>query len=122
MALILLVDDDAAIRGSLARILERAGYDVDTASNGHEAIAAMRRRQADLVITDILMPEKEGMETIIQMRKEYPRVPLIAMSGGGIVDAAHYLDSASNLGADRTFQKPIDYRELLEAVDTLLSG
>ena len=83
MASILIIDDEEDIRDALQMVLERAGYEVRVASNGNEAIEMQREEPAQLVITDIIMPEKDGVNTIKEMRQESPGLRIIAMSGGG---------------------------------------
>jgi CheY-like chemotaxis protein len=121
MKSILVVDDDAGVRELLRFILEREGYDVTEAANGKEAIRRYRRKPADLVITDIIMPEQEGLKTILDLRRSHPDVRIIAISGGGRYGLSDYLEEASAFGADETFAKPLDRGELLKAVRKLLS-
>ena len=120
MQRILIIDDDEQVRDLLSEILGRAGYEVVTASNGAEGLRLYRAQPADLVITDLIMPEKEGMETIIALRKDFPKVRIIAVSGGGRSGAISYLPIAKSLGAARTVAKPFSKQEILDAVrDTL---
>src|SRR2546426_9091101 len=111
---ILVVDDYDLIRTSLRRILQDAGYEVFEASDGRQAINQMRENAADLVITDLVMPEQEGLETIRSLRSERPDLKIIAMSGG------QYLAAAEKLGADLTLPKPLRAEKVLEAVRKLL--
>lgn len=122
MGRILVVEDDKAVRDLLREILERAGHDVMDASNGQEAITMYKASPADLIITNILMPEKEGLETIQELRRDHPEIKIIAISGGGQIGPSDYLDVAKRFGASRTFSKPFNRKELLEAVDELLAG
>lgn len=117
---ILIVEDDSAIRSMLRRMFEREGYDVADASNGKEGLKLFRKDPAKLVITDLIMPEKEGIETIMALRRDFPDVKIIAISGGGIIGPKDYLETAKTLGADLTFTKPFELKELLEAVKELL--
>ena len=117
---ILLIDDEIELRATVSRLLQRAGYEVVTAANGAEALATARFVRADLVITDIIMPEKEGLETIAELRREFPELPVIAVSGGGVVDPGSYLTIAQRLGADRALAKPFGFQELLSTVRELL--
>lgn len=117
---ILVVDDEDQIRAMLRQVLERAGYAVIDAPNGRVALRLFREDPADLIITDLIMPEKEGIETIRELRKEFPEVKIIAISGGGQVSPEAYLDVAEGLGAHRTFAKPIAHQELLGAVAELV--
>lgn len=120
MGRIMIVEDDTAVRELLRNILERAGHTVVDARNGKEALTLYRKNPVDLVITNILMPEKEGLETIQELRREDADVKIIAVSGGGQIGPADYLDIARRFGAMRTFTKPFDRKELLRAVDDLL--
>lgn len=118
---ILVVDDDATVCDLLRVVLEREGYDVTAAADGKEAIRLFRQKPVDLIITDIIMPEQEGLKTISDIRRDYPNVRVIAISGGVQYGLGDYLEAATALGADRTFSKPFDRRELLSAVRELLS-
>ena len=120
MARILVIDDDAQVRSMLRTMLELEGYEVEDAPDGNEGLKLFRQKSADLVVTDIIMPEKDGMEIIIEMRREFADVKIIAISGGGHIIPDHYLDSAELFGAVRTFTKPIERKEFLEAVKELL--
>jgi DNA-binding response OmpR family regulator len=121
MAKILVIDDEPAILLMLKKMLEKAGHKVDTASNGNEGIILFEKNKHDLLITDIIMPEKEGMETIIELRKKYPDLKIIAISGGGRINPEGYLPGAKLLGANMVFQKPLIQKEFLEAVAMLLN-
>lgn len=116
MKRVLVIDDDEQLRALLSQILERAGYEVNEASNGSEGLALFKGKQADLVITDLIMPGKEGIETIIEMRREFPHVRLIAISGGGRKGPGDYLAMAKQLGASKTVCKPFSRDEILQAV------
>ncbi|MDQ5984421.1 MAG: Response regulator receiver protein CpdR [Syntrophus sp. SKADARSKE-3] len=120
MKRVLVVDDDDQFRGMLVKLLQKAGYDVAGAENGRVAEAIQQENPFDLIITDIIMPDKEGIETIIGIRKSYPQTMIIAMSGGGRVGPTPYLESARSLGAQMTFSKPFKTSEILEAVRSLL--
>ena len=120
MAIILIVEDDSQIRALLRQMLERAGYEVMEAPDGKEGIRLYRERPADLIIMDIIMPKKEGIETIADLKLEFPEVKIIAMSGGGQIGPEAYLQIAESFGAQRIFTKPIDRQELLVAVQELL--
>jgi CheY-like chemotaxis protein len=120
MARILVIDDDAQIRQVLERILEREGHHVVCAPNGKEAIRLQRQDPADLIITDLIMPEKEGIETIREIRHYFPDAKIIAISGGGQIGAEEYLQMAKKLGAQYTFTKPARREEMLRAVKDLL--
>ncbi len=120
MALILVIDDDAEIRKMLRIMLEREGYEVEDAQDGDVGLTMYRERPSDLVITDIVMPEKEGIETIRTLKRENPHVKIIAMSGGGRIMPDSYLKLAKSLGADVTFTKPIEKKKLVQAIKDLL--
>jgi CheY-like chemotaxis protein len=116
-ARILVVDDDAGVREVLQSMLETAGYRVAVAVNGREALAALRERVFDCIITDLVMPEQEGIETIKLIRRDYPDLGIIAMSGAFGGD---YLRIASYLGAHATLAKPVQLPTLLATVGSLI--
>jgi len=120
MARILIIDDESQIRSMLRLMLERVGYEVDEAPDGLEGIRQYREDPADLIITDLIMPNKDGIGMIIDLKKEFPKVKIIAMSGGGVNRPEGYLDGAKKLGATRTLTKPIDRDEMLKAVKETL--
>ena len=119
MPLILIIDDEASIRNLLTKILNRAGYETICAADGKEGLKLQNQTPADLVITDLIMPEKDGIETIMELRKDFPDVKIIAMSGGGRIEPKTYLNIAKNLGATRSFKKPFDQKELLATIDLI---
>jgi YesN/AraC family two-component response regulator len=121
MKRILIIDDDFHVGDMLERLLRKAGYDSQLAENGVEAMKMHRENPMDLVITDIIMPEKEGIEIISEFKRDYPTVKLIAISGGGRIGPANYLKMAKLLGAERTFAKPVDTSQLLSAIEELLA-
>ncbi len=120
MSTILLIDDDAAVRDVVSAMLKLEGHDVTIAENGREAIPMLTGGGFDLVITDLIMPEKEGIETISEIRRNDRRTPILAISGGGRLGPGDYLETARHLGADATLAKPFARQELVAAVDTLL--
>ena len=120
MAKILLVDDDQQVRNMLKLTLERAGHAIVEADNGNIAVQKFQRNDIDLVITDIVMPEKEGIETIMELRSLDPAVKIIAISGGGRINPDDYLNWARRFGVRHTFKKPVDRAQLLEAINELL--
>jgi DNA-binding response OmpR family regulator len=122
MARIILVDDEPAIRRNLARYLTAQGHDVRAAGNGREALLAFDEGGVDLLITDINMPEMDGIEILNALRARGSSVPVIAMSGGGQFDKTLLLGSATMLGAVVTLEKPFELDQLLRAVDGLLPG
>jgi len=120
MARILVVDDDEQVRTMLRLTLEGAGYETEDAPDGRSAMHLQERKPADLVITDIMMPDKDGLETILDLRRQWPEAKIIAISGGGRVIPHDYLDHAKLLGAEKVFTKPIEREELLTAIRELL--
>ncbi len=118
---ILVVDDDQQIRNMLRVTLERENYAVVEACDGFEAVAAYKAETIDLVITDIVMPEKEGIELIMELKGYDPAVKIIAISGGGRINPEDYLKWARRFGVDQTFCKPVDRQKLLESVASILS-
>jgi CheY-like chemotaxis protein len=100
--------------------LEDEGYDVLEAPNGKEGIELFKEERADLIICDLIMPEKEGIETIMELRRDFPEVKIIAMSGGGRGGADQYLSSAKSLGANAALIKPFERETLLAVVSELL--
>jgi len=117
---ILVIDDDPQLRTLLSRYFGRRGYDVLEAADGSAGLAAFREQGADVIITDLIMPGKEGMETIMELRQEYPDAKIIAISGGGRVAPEGYLQLAKGIGATRVFSKPFELEQLKAAVDELL--
>jgi len=119
---VLVIDDDHLVRYTLSKILQRNGYHVATASDGKRAMAVFRDERPDVVITDIIMPEQEGIGTILKIPCERPEVKIIAISGGDSTGSLNLLGDAKLLGADRAFHKPLKPEELLEAVRELLGA
>lgn len=117
---VLLVDDEPAVLKSLQLVLERAGFDVLAVNDGRVAIEAMQSGRFDLVLTDLVMPDREGVETIIELRRTHPNLPIIAMSGGGMGSADLYLSVAAQVGANATLLKPFSEAQLLSAVRPVL--
>lgn len=121
MAKILVVDDEASVRTILKRTMENAGHQVIEACDGKEGIKLYHESQPDIMITDIVMPEKEGIEVIMELRQDYPDIKIIAISGGGRqVKAGNSLMIAEKIGACRTFTKPFDRKAVLQTVQNLL--
>lgn len=118
---ILLVDDEEAIRKMVRAILGEDHYDFAESSNGLEAQVLLDKQPFDLVISDVIMPDCDGIELVMAIRRKLPEVKVIIMSGGGRVRAGHYLDLAGKLGASRVFEKPFDTSALRKAVQELLS-
>jgi CheY-like chemotaxis protein len=120
MARILLIEDDQAQREILRIILEKIGHIVIEAADGDEGLARFAQKPADLVLTDLIMPVKEGLETIQEFRQIYPTVRIIAMSGGARVGANDYLKVAQRFGAVRVLAKPFTRDALVEAIGAAL--
>jgi CheY-like chemotaxis protein len=119
MTRILVVDDSADMRESLRRLLAWRGYDAEAARDGQQALEVQRQRPAAVLITDIYMPLRDGIETIAAFRREFPLTKIIAMSGGGRLVKGAYLDLAGAIGADATLQKPFELDVLLEVFERL---
>ena len=120
MQRILIIDDEEQIRRVFKEMLRRFGYEVLEAANGEEGLALQREKTADLIITDVIMPDKDGLETIRQLRREFPEVKIIAISGGGQIGSDQYLNAAKQFGAMCTLQKPVGLEQLRQNVHTLL--
>ena len=120
MASILIVDDEDQIRGLLRQAFEGAGYEVAEAQDGQEAMAQYRQSPTDLVILDILMPEKEGLETIIDLRREFPAIKIVAISGGSERAHVNLLDLAKRLGARDAVKKPFEVHSLVDLATSIV--
>lgn len=120
MASILLVDDNDQLRSLIERSLKAAGHEVVTAANGKSALAILPTVKYDLVLTDIVMPDMEGLELIRSIRKANPGAKIIAMSGGGRGTADDYLTLAKNFGAAATLEKPFNIDVLTQTIDSVL--
>jgi len=118
-ATILIVEDEAVVRDLMRRCLEQHGYAVCLAGNGHEAINALKSVPIDLVLTDVLMPDCDGLETIRHIRRHYPHVPVIAVSAA--VNRL-YLKSALDFGASCTLTKPLRMEQMVQKVQQVLDG
>lgn len=131
MTKVIIIDDEEDIRIVLKEIFERAGFDVAVASNGDDGLNLLREQGADLVITDIIMPGSDGVETAYDIRMEFPKTKIIVMSGGGnteslgyeptAINTTAYLASAVAVGADMTITKPFDRKDLIKAAKELTS-
>ena len=117
---ILVVDDEPGIRDLLSMMLEVAGHSVVTAEDGLQAPKVLASTPVDIVITDLLMPERDGLEFITEVRKKYPNLKIIAMSGGGHIARDSYLRIAKNFGAHLLLEKPFTQAGVLAAVETVL--
>ena len=120
MATILIIDDEAQMLTLYRAILEREGFRVVESTDGNKGIEICRNESIDLVITDIIMPGKEGIETILELRQEFPKMGIVAVSGGGRLGPDNYLLLAEKMGAQRALSKPFKREELLKAVCGLL--
>src|SRR6266436_7023931 len=120
VARILVMDDDALLRGALRVALEAAGYEVLEAADGQAGLRLQREQGADLVLVDIFMPERDGLEVIRALRAEHPQPKIVAMSGGGRTGQIEVLEAAAALGASRTLVKPFEPRQLLTVIRELL--
>jgi DNA-binding response OmpR family regulator len=119
---ILVIDDDIDLCLIIREVLQAEGYGVSVATDGAQGIALQRSQPASLVITDIFMPNKEGIETIRDFRKEFPGVPIIAISGGGRLRRQGSLFTAQELGAAVILRKPFEMSDLLRSVVNVLDG
>lgn len=120
MARILVVEDNTSIREAMCEMLQQAGYETIAAENGRFAADIHRSTPVDLIITDLFMPDTDGMELIYQFRRDFPDVKIIAISGGGSRGWVEQLVVAKNIGAQRALQKPFTGDELLSAIQDLL--
>jgi CheY-like chemotaxis protein len=120
-SLILVIDDEESVRAVLRQMLEKEGYKVEEAPDGAIGMSLLQDRPIDLIITDLFMPEKEGIETMREVQKSFPQVKIIAMSGGGRMGKLDFLPMAESFGAQRTLAKPFERKELLEAVRAVLA-
>lgn len=119
---ILVIEDDDSLRHMLVRALREEGYEVADAKDGTRGMRLYHERPIDLIITDIFMPQKDGLELIMELRRRSPPPPIIAISGGGQQKDLQMLDIAQKLGATHTIEKPFDLTELVELVNRLLRG
>jgi len=117
---VLFVDDEADLRLTMQSALEIAGYSVEVAANGKEALAIQRARPADVLITDIFMPDADGFEAIDGFRREFPQTRLVIISGGAQFARGDYLSAAKLMGVDATLQKPFEIETLLSTLRSLV--
>jgi len=120
MKRILIIDDEEAMRDMLYQIIEGEGYEIVTACDGDKGIKLHRKTPFDLIITDIVMPGKEGLETIMELKRHFPNLKIIAISGGGRIKPDNYLAMTKELGADKIFMKPFDIDDFLETVREIM--
>jgi CheY-like chemotaxis protein len=122
VARILVIDDDEDVRETVRRTLESRGHTVKLASDGGLGIASLAEDAPDLVITDVFMPRQDGIETLRELRKAFPKLKVIAMSGGSGNGLLNLLEDMELLGANRTIPKPFTPKELMAAVNSVLSA
>ncbi len=119
---ILLVDDEILTRKTLEAFLVRKGFDVISAEDGHHATRLLKKYTPQIVITDIIMPEKNGIELILDIQKKYPSIKIIAISGGGKINASTHLNIAKDLGVHAIISKPVTDKDLLSAIEECLNN
>lgn len=117
---VLLIDDEKMLRDVLRDAFEAAGYDVAVAANGTDGVRLFEEAPSDIIVTDILMPDKDGLEVIMELRKRHPNVKIVAISGGDRTGNRQYLRIARELGAARILHKPFRPKELLALVEEVL--
>lgn len=123
MAVILVIDDDEQIRRTMKWVLQKEGHHVVETPDGLQGLTLCRHLPVDLIITDILMPHKDGLDVVVEIRAEFPDVKIIAMSGGGpVMSSAGCLHLATDLGANEVLAKPVGKKKLLELVNRVLDG
>lgn len=120
MTTVLVIDDEELARYTLREVLEGNGFTVLEAEDGEKGIQAFHDNQVDLIITDIIMPHKEGVETIIELKREQPDLKIIAISGGGRTRNLDFLKLAGDYGADKVLAKPFTATEIMTAVKECL--
>lgn len=116
MTKILIIEDEEMVRTTIQQILLKAGYEVEVSSNGKLGLEKQKKKPADIVVTDIIMPEKDGIETTIEIRDHFPNTKIIAISGGGRIKNLNFLEYAKQMGADVILAKPFTREELLGAI------
>ena len=119
MARVLILDDEEAVREVIRMVLEEDGHEVAEASNGVTGLEMFRAQPVDVVVTDLIMPKKDGIETIRDLRREFPNVKIVALSGRGGIQINANLARAKQVGADITILKPCEPCEILDAVRSL---
>ena len=122
MTQILVIEDDDLVRNMISNTLRKAGFEVALAANGKEGLEQAEALRPELVVTDILMPDKEGIETILELKAIDKHIKIIAMSGGGSAKNMTFLDMAQKVGAHKVMTKPFKSSELLETIKVLLAS
>lgn len=122
MATVLIIDDEKSFRDTLKAFFSGRGHDVIEAANGQRAVDLIETHEIDLVITDLMMPDRDGVEVIMDIRKRQPEMPIIAVSGGGFMPAADLLGTVRHLGVKKTLQKPFELEELGDAANEILQA
>ncbi|HSQ41368.1 MAG TPA: response regulator [Fibrobacteraceae bacterium] len=122
MANVLIIDDDHQMRSLLREAFLLAGIEAETAADGREAQSLLSTQSFRVVVTDIVMPDMDGFEIIFMLRQKYPQTAIVAISGGGRINATDYLDSARGFGVAATFQKPLNRKALIAKVQELLDA
>lgn len=122
MTRILVADDDAIFLRVCSKVLRSAGYEVLTAGDGNQALHVLRTEKIDLIIIDVLMPNKDGLETIKLVRERYAGASIISISGGGFLSSADYLRMSRTMGANASLNKPFSNEELLKTVEDVLKA
>lgn len=119
MARVMVIDDDEVVRMTLTLVLEKAGHEVVAAEDGRKGMALFKMNPADVVLTDIYMPNQEGLATIMALRRTCPAVKVVAISGGGANAGLDVLPVAEALGADRALRKPVNPKDLIAVIEVL---
>lgn len=122
MVKVILADDYDNVRFALSAALRKAGFEVVEAKNGGDRVFEEQIADTDVVVTDILMPDCDGIELITKLRTQSPTLPVIAMSGGGRISGANYLETADALGAKAIFHKPFDTEDLISAIQDAVAA
>ena len=120
MTRIAIIDDDPQVREAMKTILSKSGYEIALGKSGIEALQILENHPCELLITDIIMPDMEGLETIRKIKKQFPSQKIIAMSGGGRIQNTDFLPIAKKLGAEAVIYKPIDRKTLLDLIENQL--
>jgi len=119
---ILIIEDDIQFRNFIEEVLDDEGYTIFTADDGQQGIDLVEEQEPDLILTDLLMPEKDGVRVISEVKCKFPQIPIIAMSGGQSVFSPVFLEAAATLGAMKTLNKPFKDEELLEAIKSCINS